>query len=159
MSLFGLLPKEAQMAVGGVMMVGAFGYWVFVGNMSSSTVTYDNDDTNDAEQVERRKQLPEYYLPVHPASKMYQLEEEDRQKAFSPEMHRVTTIFDMPVVASTVREYYVTELPKAGWKIKSDKSEDGTETFEVSKDDINGFVIIHRAEAGCELDLETVKPK
>lgn len=156
MSLFRLLPKDAQKTVGGAIMVGAFGYWMFIANMSLTTVTYDPEDTD---QEAKRKQLPDYYLPVHPASKMYRLEEEDRQKAFSFETHRVTTIFDMPVVASTVRKFYVAELPKAGWKIKSDKNQDGTETFEVSKDNINGHVVIHGADAGCKLDLETVKPK
>ncbi len=155
MSFLRVLPKEAQWVVVPLIGVFWFGNWMTNGNMSSTTVSWD---PNGGHETEKRAQLPDYFLPVHEASRMIQLEEEDRQRGFSPEMHTVTALFDMPVVASTVRDFYTAELPKKGWKVKSDKTQDDTETIEVSKEDINGSVVIHHADAGCGLDLQTVRP-
>jgi hypothetical protein len=156
MSIFRLLPREANYIIVPLIFLSAFGYSVVEGNKSSTTVRFRPDSTKEAA---RRAQLPDYFLPVHEAGSMIELEEEDRQKTFSPETRTTTALFDMPVVASTVHDFYVAELPKKGWKIKSDKTADDTETIEVSKDNIDGLVVIHHADAGCGLDLQTVKPK
>jgi len=109
MSFFRLLPKEANYVIVPLMFLSGFGYWMFEGNMSSTTVSFDPDSGHEAE---KRSQLPEYFLPVHEASRMIQLEDEDRQKGFCPEMNKITALFDMPVVASTVHDFYSKNCPK-----------------------------------------------
>lgn len=126
--------------------------WLFCGGYSSTTVSYDPAETEELEQA-RRNELPKNFLPLHQAARMVSLQEEERDSVLGGKSTTVTASFVVPLVASSVVEFYDTQLKSDGWTLKKKEQKGDDETLEVTKGNLTGLVHSIHEDAGSELDL------
>lgn len=151
-ALWKSLPPQGKVAMSAVLFTGFTGAWLFIGDVSSER----SDFGPDGDEQQKRQLLPKSFLPLHSSGKLLSLEEVHRKRPFVAGTKTVTASFEMPVVASTVLEFYKDSLKSNGWKITSDKSDDNGSVLEVSRDKMTGTIVITREEVGSDLDLTTV---
>lgn len=148
-SLWKSLPPEGKVAMSAVMFAGFTGAWLFIGDVSRDYSEF----SPTADEQAKRARLPKPFLPLHPSGKLLSLEQIHRKRPFVAGTKTVTASFEMPVVASTVLEFYKISLAGDGWKMTSNKTDGDGSVIEVSKDKTTGTIVITREDAGSDLDL------
>jgi len=155
--MFGLfyrfLPMPVRIGIFIVLTLVFTANWLLVGDYRSTTSEYGEG----GDEAGKRASIPPMFLPIEPTSKIIAIKEEHRKRPFVVGTETTTAYFGLPVVESTVRDFYHEALKKEGWKIDSEKSTSDETVIETSKDKMRGHIRIIHETAGSDLELAVTK--